>query len=171
MNNYRVKYSGVFVKKNESFKVEIPDLGIFTMGQNITEAMDNAQFYIEEECVRLLSSGEPLPKETPKEEIRLCHWTKEGKDIMVIPLVVSFEWTEEDQSLQLAEAAKALKKETKEAVLKLLSYVKLRKNHMIERFLRKRADRKERKEYNRIFKEGLKGVKKEIAEAKKENRY
>ena len=66
---YIVEYRAV-LKENKSgnILVEIPDLHMFCYGSSMTEAMDETERCITEECIERLSTNQPLPMVTAKKE-------------------------------------------------------------------------------------------------------
>lgn len=129
---YIVEYRAV-LKENKSgnILVEIPDLHMFCYGSSMTEAMDETERHITEECIERLSTNQPLPMVTAKKEDLDSYILKNFEQTMVIPMFVRFDYTRPTKIADVKEKAASLG----ESVKRLGS--KLKKLHEIKRDTRK----------------------------------
>ena len=127
---YIVEYRAV-LKENKSgnILVEIPDLHMFCYGSSMTEAMDETERCITEEC--RLSTNQPLPMVTAKKEDLDSYILKNFEQTMVIPMFVKFDYTRPTEIADVKEKAASLG----ESVKRLGS--KLKKLYEIKRDTRK----------------------------------
>ena len=128
---YIVGYRAV-LKENKSgnILVEIPDLHMFC-GSSMTEAMDETERCITEECIERLSTNQPLPMVTAKKEDLDSYILKNFEQTMVIPMFVKFDYTRPTEIADVKEKAASLG----ESVKRLGS--KLKKLYEIKRDTRK----------------------------------
>ena len=129
---YIVEYRAV-LKENKSgnILVEIPDLHMFCYGSSMTEAMDETERCITEECIERLSTNQPLPMVTAKKEDLDSYILKNFEQTMVIPMFVKFDYTRPTEIADVKEKAASLG----ESVKRLGS--KLKKLYAIKRDTRK----------------------------------
>lgn len=129
---YIVEYRAV-LKENKSgnILVEVPDLNIFCYGSSMTEAMDETERCITEECIERLISTQPLPMVTAKKEDLDSYILKNFEQTMVIPMFVKFDYTRPTEIADVKEKAASLG----ESVKRLGS--KLKKLYEIKRDTRK----------------------------------
>lgn len=129
---YIVEYRAV-LKENKSgnILVEIPDLHMFCYGSSMTEAMDETERCITEECIERLSTNQPLPMVTTKKEDLDSYILKNFEQTMVIPMFVKFDYTRPTEIADVKEKAASLG----ESVKRLGS--KLKKLYEIKRDTRK----------------------------------
>lgn len=129
---YIVEYRAV-LKENKSgnILVEIPDLHMFCYGSSMTEAMDETERCITEECIERLRNNQPLPMVTVKKEDLDSYILKNFEQTMVIPMFVKFDYTRPTEITDVKEKAASLG----ESVKRLGS--KLKKLYEIKRDTRK----------------------------------
>lgn len=129
---YIVEYRAV-LKENKSgnILVEIPDLHMFCYGSSMTEAMDETERCITEECIERLSTNQPLSMVTAKKEDLDSYILKNFEQTMVIPMFVKFDYTRPTEIADVKEKAASLG----ESVKRLGS--KLKKLYEIKRDTRK----------------------------------
>ncbi|MEF2568417.1 MAG: hypothetical protein U0M46_05835 [Anaerostipes hadrus] len=97
----------------------------------MTEAMDETERCITEECIERLSTNQPLPMVTAKKEDLDSYILKNFEQTMVIPMFVKFDYTRPTEIADVKEKAASLG----ESVKKLGS--KLKKLYEIKRDTRK----------------------------------
>ena len=106
---YIVEYRAV-LKENKSgnILVEIPDLYMFCYGSSMTEAMDETERCITEECIERLSTNQPLPMVTAKKEDLDSYILKNFEQTMVIPMFLKFDYTRPTEIADVKEKAASL---------------------------------------------------------------
>jgi len=124
---YIVEYRAV-LKENKSgnILVEIPDLHMFCYGSSMTEAMDETERCITEECIERLSTNQPLPMVTAKKEDLDSYILKNFEQTMVIPMFVKFDYTRPTEIADVKEKAASLGESVKRLGSKLKSYMRLK---------------------------------------------
>ena len=146
---YIVEYRAVLKEnKNGNILVEIPDLHMFCYGSSMTEAMNETERCITEECIERLSTNQPLPMVTTKKEDLDSYILKNFEQTMVIPMFVKFDYTRPTEIADVKEKAASLG----ESVKRLGS--KLKKLYEI-----KRDTRKLKKKLHKESKQNLKEMK------------
>ena len=146
---YIVEYRAVLSETKEgNILVEIPDLKMFCYGSTMTEAMDETERCIAEECIGRLSINQPLPMITTEKEDLDSYILKNFDKTMIIPMFVKFNYTRPTEVTDVKEKAVSLSKSIKRVVSKL------KKLHEI-----KRDTRKLKKELHKESEQNLKEMK------------
>lgn len=141
-----VEYYAVLSKTNNgSVLVEVPDLDMYSYGSDMTEAMDETEKCIAEECIWRLSINQPLPTPTKKEDLD-SYILKNFEKTMTVPMVIRFNYTRPTEVADIKEKADSLGESFRGILEKLKHLHEVKKN---TRKLKKRI----RKESNENLKE------------------
>lgn len=136
-----VEYYAVLSKtKNNNVLVEVPDLDMFSYGSDMTEAMDETERCIAEECIGRLSINQPLPVPTKKEDLD-SYILKNFKETMVVPMFVKFNYTRPTNLDDIKEKATSLGESIKGVKDKLEHLRKIKKdNRKLKKQIRKESN-------------------------------
>lgn len=151
---YIVEYRAV-LKENKSgnILVEIPDLHMFCYGSSMTEAMDETERCITEECIERLSTNQPLPMVTTKKEDLDSYILKNFEQTMVIPMFVKFDYTRPTEIADVKEKAASLGKSVKRLGSKLKKLYEIKRDtRKLKKKLHKESEQN-LKEMKQIFDE------------------
>lgn len=169
---YIVEYRAV-LKENKSgnILVEVPDLNIFCYGSSMTEAMDETERCITEECIERLSTNQPLPMVTTKKEDLDSYILKNFEQTMVIPMFVKFDYTRPTEIADAKEKAASLGKSVKRLGSKLKKLYEIKRDtRKLKKKLHKESEQnlKEMKqifdEWHGIIDKDIKGSKRRVDE-------
>lgn len=169
---YIVEYRAV-LKENKSgnILVEIPDLHMFCYGSSITEAMDETERCITEECIERLSTNQPLPMVTTKKEDLDSYILKNFEQTMVIPMFVKFDYTRPTEIADVKEKAASLGESVKRLGSKLKKLYGIKRDtRKLKKKLHKESEQnlKEMKqifdEWHGIIDKDIKGSKRRVDE-------
>lgn len=169
---YIVEYRAV-LKENKSgnILVEIPDLHMFCYGSSMTEAMDETERCITEECIERLSTNQPLPMVTTKKEDLDSYILKNFEQTMVIPMFVKFDYTRPTEIADAKEKAASLGKSVKRLGSKLKKLYEVKRDtRKLKKKLHKESEQnlKEMKqifdEWHGIIDKDIKGSKRRVDE-------
>lgn len=169
---YIVEYRAV-LKENKSgnILVEIPDLHMFCYGSSMTEAMDETERHITEECIERLSTNQPLPMVTTKKEDLDSYILKNFEQTMVIPMFVKFDYTRPTEIADVKEKAASLGRSVKRLGSKLKKLYEIKRDtRKLKKKLHKESEQnlKEMKqifdEWHGIIDKDIKGSKRRVDE-------
>lgn len=165
---YIVEYRAV-LKENKSgnILVEIPDLHMFCYGSSMTEAMDETERCITEECIERLSTNQPLPMVTAKKEDLDSYILKNFEQTMVIPMFVKFDYTRPTEIADVKEKAASLGESVKRLGSKLKKLYEIKRDtRKLKKKLHKESEQN-LKEMKQIFDEWHGIIDKDIKESKR----
>lgn len=169
---YIVEYRAA-LKENKSgnILVEVPDLNIFCYGSSMTEAMDETERCITEECIERLSTNQPLPMVTAKKEDLDSYILKNFEQTMVIPMFVKFDYTRPTEIADVKEKAASLGESVKRLDSKLKKLYEIKRDtRKLKKKLHKESEQnlKEMKqifdEWHGIIDKDIKGSKRRVDE-------
>lgn len=169
---YIVEYRAVLKEnKNGNILVEIPDLHMFCYGSSMTEAMDETERCITEECIERLSTNQPLPMVTTKKEDLDSYILKNFEQTMVIPMFVKFDYTRPTEIADVKEKAASLVESVKRLGSKLKKLYEIKRDtRKLKKKLHKESEQnlKEMKqifdEWHGIIDKDIKGSKERVDE-------
>lgn len=163
-----VEYYAV-LKENKSgnILVEIPDLHMFCYGSSMTEAMDETERCITEECIERLSTNQPLPMVTTKKEDLDSYILKNFEQTMVIPMFVKFDYTRPTEIADVKEKAASLGESVKRLGSKLKKLYEIKRDtRKLKKKLHKESEQN-LKEMKQIFDEWYGIIDKDIKGSKR----
>lgn len=169
---YIVEYRAV-LKENKSgnILVEIPDLHMFCYGSSMTEAMDETERHITEECIERLRNNQPLPMVTVKKEDLDSYILKNFEQTMVIPMFVKFDYIRPTEIADVKEKAASLGESVKRLSSKLKKLYEIKRDtRKLKKKLHKESEQnlKEMKqifdEWHGIIDKDIKGSKRRVDE-------
>ena len=169
---YIVEYRAV-LKENKSgnILVEIPDLHMFCYGSSMTEAMDETERHITEECIERLRNNQPLPMVTVKKEDLDSYILKNFEQTMVIPMFVKFDYIRHTEIADVKEKAASLGESVKRLGSKLKKLYEIKRDtRKLKKKLHKESEQnlKEMKqifdEWHGIIDKDIKGSKRRVDE-------
>lgn len=169
---YIVEYRAA-LKENKSgnILVEVPDLNIFCYGSSMTEAMDETERCITEECIKRLSKNQPLPMVTTKKEDLDSYILKNFEQTMVIPMFVKFDYRRPTEIADVKEKATSLGESVKRLGSKLKKLYEIKRDtRKLKKKLHKESEQnlKEMKqifdEWHGIIDKDIKGSKRRVDE-------
>lgn len=164
---YIVEYRAV-LKENKSgnILVEVPDLNMFCYGSSMTEAMDETERCITEECIKRLSENQPLPMVTTKKEDLDSYILKNFEQTMVIPMFVKFDYRRPTEIADVKEKAASLGESVKRLGSKLKKLYEIKRDtRKLKKKLHKESEQN-LKEMKQIFDEWYGIIDKDIKGSK-----